>query len=137
MTVSRVSDITRGIGNPIRAPGASSGEGRDVENISPARVPQSNQGLTNGEGGAPGGKSLKVEKPQTADIKKTVDEINAFMESQKRNISFHVDRKADAMVIRVIKEQTGELIRQIPSQEILSIRMKLREMTGGHIDQTV
>ena len=80
---------------------------------------------------------MKVKINQTMDIKKIVDEINAFMESQKRNISFHVDRKADVWVIRVIKEQTGELIRQIPSQEILNIRMRLREMTGGLLDKTV
>ena len=137
MTVSRVSDITRGIANPIRAPGASSGEGRDVENSSPARVPKSYQKLINREGGASVGNTVKVKKAQPIDIKKIVDEINAFMKSQKRNISFHMDRKADAWVIRVIKEQTGELIRQIPSQEVLNIRMRLREMTGGLIDHTV
>ena len=137
MTVSRVSDITRGVANPIRIPGASSGEGRDVENISPARVPKSYQKLMNGEGGASGGNTVKVKKTQPINIKKIVDEINALMESQKRNISFRMDRKADAWVIRVIKEQTGELIRQIPSQDVLNIRMRLREMTGGLIDHTV
>lgn len=138
MTISRVSEITRGTTNPIGAPGAASRDGRDVKNISPARVPESYQEPTNGEGVVSGGNrnSMKVKINQTIDIKKIVDEINAFMESQKRNISFHVDRKADVWVIRVIKEQTGELIRQIPSQEILDIRMRLREMTGGLLDQT-
>ena len=139
MTISRVSEITRGTTNPIKAPGAASGDGRDVKNISPARVPKSYQEPTNGEGVVSGGNrnSMKVKINQTIDIKKIVDEINAFMESQKRNISFHVDRKADVWVIRVIKEQTGELIRQIPSQEVLNIRMRLREMTGGLLDQTM
>ena len=137
MTVSRVSEITRGITNPIRAPGAASGDGRDVKNISPSRVPKSTQGYTNGKGVVSGGDNMKVKINKTVDIKKIVDEINDFMESQKRNISFRMDRKADALVIRVIKEQTGELIRQIPSQEVLNLRMRFREMMGGLIDQTV
>ena len=137
MTISRVSEIARGVVNTMRPPGTEPGEVKDVRNISPAKAPTSTNDKQKGQGGVFGVENVKSKKAHTPDIKKIVNEFNDFIESQKRNIMFRMDRKADEWVIRVIKVQTGELIRQIPSEEILNFRARLREITGGLIDKTV
>ena len=78
------------------------------------------------------GHSDDVIKP--IDVQGAVEKLNSLARSQQRNVSFSVDEEADATVIKIIKTETGELIKQIPSEEILALRAKLRQNSGWFFD---
>lgn len=54
-------------------------------------------------------------------LQKTVDNLNAYAINLERNLSFRVDEAADRTVITVTDSETDEVIRQIPSEEVLAI----------------
>jgi flagellar protein FlaG len=64
------------------------------------------------------------------DVEKAVEKLNKLARSQQRDVNFSVDRDAHATVIKVFKTETGELIKQFPSEEILSLRAEIRNNTG-------
>lgn len=63
--------------------------------------------------------------PEAPDIKKSVESINRVLRESQRNLSFSVDESTGKTVVRVIRESTGELVRQFPSDEVLAIAASL------------
>jgi flagellar protein FlaG len=51
--------------------------------------------------------------------------INRILEEGQRNLSFSVDQTTGKTVVRVVRAGTGEVVRQIPSEEALVIAASL------------
>jgi len=66
----------------------------------------------------------------TENVKTAVEEVNAFMQSMQRNLSFRVDEDLGEPIISVMDLETNEVIRQIPSEELLVIRKKMDDANG-------
>lgn len=86
------------------------------------------------------GKELPAQVANTADISETVTEINDIIRSVQRDLAFNVDEDSGRTVISVIDSESGELIRQIPSEDLLAIATHLRgfredTVNGGEIGQ--
>ena len=72
----------------------------------------------------------KEQPPQTAksvEVRQAVSRINEIVQSKQRDLSFNMDEDSGKYVIRVVDTESGELIRQIPSEEVLAIASQLRE----------
>ena len=69
------------------------------------------------------------------DFKKAVEVLSKLVRSQQRDVTFSVDEEADATVIKVIKTETGELIKQFPPEEILAMIARLRKNIGWLVDK--
>ena len=82
---------------------------------------------TGGESSPPGGNGVPVQAAGSADIERTVSRINEIVQSVQRDLSFNVDQESGRTVIRVIDSESGELIRQIPSEDLLAIATHLRD----------
>jgi len=52
------------------------------------------------------------------------------------DLQFSVHKASGEMMITVVDEITGEVVREIPSQEILELAAKMDEMVGMIFDQT-
>jgi flagellar protein FlaG len=61
------------------------------------------------------------------EIREAVNEINEFVQSVQRDLSFNMDEASGHTVIRVINRDSGDLIRQIPSEEVLAIASQIRD----------
>jgi flagellar protein FlaG len=48
-----------------------------------------------------------------------------------------VDKVAEEMVVKVTHKKSGELIRQIPSEDVIRLRQKLEELTGLLFDEKI
>jgi flagellar protein FlaG len=59
-------------------------------------------------------------------VKKTNDFINII----SRELKFSIDKDTDTIVVKVIDTKTGDLIRQIPSKEMLAIAKALDTLQG-------
>ena len=69
------------------------------------------------------------------DVQKAVEKLNNIVRSQKKDVSFTVDKDANATVIKFFKSQTGELIKQFPPEEILAMIARLRKNIGWLVDK--
>ena len=70
------------------------------------------------------------------ELKQAVDRMNQQAMKDGRNLNFAMDQVTDQMVITVRKAETGEVIRQIPSEAVLRVAHNLDQLRGLVHDQT-
>ena len=63
----------------------------------------------------------EVLAPTREAIEKIAADLQKFVQSMGRDLSFSVDQTTGYHVARVINPSTGELVRQLPSDELLKI----------------
>jgi flagellar protein FlaG len=63
--------------------------------------------------------------------------LQEFVQQSGRDVKFSVDGGSDRMVVRIFNRATGELVRQVPSEEVLRVAALLREdmADGSGIDE--
>lgn len=86
-----------------------------------------------GGGAAPQAAVTPVAPQQAASeqLKKAVEEINRAMRQSSRNLEFSVDDATSRVVVRLTDTETGEVIRQIPTEETLAIARSIGEFQQG------
>lgn len=65
-----------------------------------------------------------------------VNQISQQLEDSGRSLALSVDEVAGDIVTRVLNPNTGELIRSIPSEEMLRIRKNLMSIEGLLVNQS-
>ncbi|MFZ0152580.1 flagellar protein FlaG [compost metagenome] len=70
-------------------------------------------------------------------VKIAVKEIEKFLASNRRNLEFSTDEESGRIVVKVIASETGELIRQLPSEEALRIAHSLSDVSSLLFDAKV
>ena len=56
--------------------------------------------------------------------------INQELERLDVGLKFQMNQEADRVVVKVVNRQSGEVIRQIPPEEMLELAQNLKEMSG-------
>ena len=51
-----------------------------------------------------------------------------FLQAHNRNLAFSVDSGTERSVVTVTEANSGDVIRQIPSEEVLRLAERLREL---------
>lgn len=59
--------------------------------------------------------------PEPATVRKAVAQIQDYLSESRRSLEFQLDDTSGRTVIRVVNPESGELIRQIPGEEVLQI----------------
>ena len=87
-------------------------------------------------GGLAAGGSGKASKSdhRTQELHKVVSELNTAMKIIGTKLSFSVDSVTKQTVVRVVNSDTGELIRQIPSEAMLKISQNITALLGVLLD---
>lgn len=71
------------------------------------------------------------QQPQPEQVQKAMESLKQLIESKAPNsLSFSIDDTTGKTVVRITDAQTGEMIRQIPSEEMLEIARSLDRMQG-------
>ena len=65
---------------------------------------------------------------KSVNIESAVAEISEFVQSQNRSLAFSVDEKSQRSVVKVTDTDSGEVIRQIPSEEVLALSERIKEL---------
>ena len=65
-----------------------------------------------------------------AELTQAVQAINSYVQNLRRDLQFTVDEATDRTVITVIDSETQEVIRQIPSEEVLALARSLERTQG-------
>lgn len=63
------------------------------------------------------------QQPSTEQLKMATDNINQAMQQTNQNLEFEFSMDTDTKktVVKVVDKQTGQLVRQIPSEETVAI----------------
>ncbi|MFG0831072.1 flagellar protein FlaG [Pseudomonas sp. CJQ_7] len=70
-------------------------------------------------------------------VKSAVSEIEKFLKASQRNLEFSTDEESGKIVVKVIATDSGELIRQLPSEEALRIAHSLSDVNSILFDAKV
>ena len=70
-------------------------------------------------------------------LEKVAQQLQEFMGEMSRSLQFQVDEDSGRDVIKILDKTSGDVIKQYPSEEVLSLVSKLSESAGILIDQTV
>jgi flagellar protein FlaG len=62
------------------------------------------------------------------EISEAVEGLSKFANTTNRQLNFSIDEGTDKQVVKVTDAESGEVIRQIPSEEILRLSERLREL---------
>jgi flagellar protein FlaG len=81
------------------------------------------------------GKEMPVRTVDTAQISEAVSSINKIVQNIQRDLSFNLDEDSGETIIQVVDSESGELIRQIPSEEALAIAIQLRDLQQDAVDR--
>jgi flagellar protein FlaG len=74
-----------------------------------------------------GSKGKEAERGQ---LKAAVQEIEQFVQSVKRNLEFSIDETSGKVVVKVIASDSGEVVRQIPNEEVLKLANSLNDASS-------
>ena len=65
--------------------------------------------------------AARVAEQAVADLQATVQRMNALMTENRRALRFQVDESSGRTIVTVLNPETGEIVRQIPSAEMLAM----------------
>lgn len=68
--------------------------------------------------------------PSGAELEEALKDVNQQLEVARQSLQFSVDEDLGRTVVKLVDGKTGEVVRQIPSEELLAIAKRLR----GHKD---
>jgi flagellar protein FlaG len=74
-------------------------------------------------------------QPTREVVAKAAADLQEFVSSMGRNLNFSVDETTGYNVVRVVNPDTGELIRQLPSEELLKISRDLQRLNNVLVSQ--
>jgi flagellar protein FlaG len=82
------------------------------------------------------GQSSPTPAPQAVEVKQAVSRLNEYAQSLRRDLQFSIDESSGSTVIKVIDSNSGETIRQIPSEVMLAIAQSLENAQGLFVNTT-
>lgn len=119
MSIQQINSVLIGNAATAIGPGGSKpaqrGENAPTEKIAPGNDKQRLQ---------------DSKPPALEDVKNAVKKVQDFVQPASSDIQFSFDKDTDSTVVKIIDRSTKEVIRQIPTQEILDIARSLDRLQG-------
>jgi flagellar protein FlaG len=79
---------------------------------------------------------LGGEAPNRNKLNDVIADLQSRMQNVQRDLSFSVDDSTGDVVVKVIDGESGKVVRQIPSEEILRLTERLDEIRSLLFDTT-
>jgi flagellar protein FlaG len=64
-------------------------------------------------------------EPTMAEVRQAARQLETFMESMNRYLEFRIDQDSGRTVVTVKDKTTGDVVRQIPTEEVLRLAQNL------------
>ncbi|MFC5696473.1 flagellar protein FlaG [Pseudomonas sp. GCM10022186] len=95
------------------------------QGLAVTRQSQVGNDLAVGSAGKPA--EREAAKAEEKPVEAALSNIQDFVQHIQRNLSFALDESSGRVVVKVTDAESGELIRQIPSEEVLRLAESLSE----------
>jgi len=71
--------------------------------------------------------NVTVERNEIA-LETAIEDVESFIQMQNRNLAFSIDEDTDRAVVTVRDSDSGDVIRQIPSEEVLALAERIQNL---------
>jgi len=79
----------------------------------------------------------KDKESDPAQLQSAVKELQDYVQSLQRNLEFSLDDSTGKVVVKVVARDSGEVIRQIPSETALELAKSLQDVNSLLFDEKV
>ena len=76
-------------------------------------------------------------KPGSEQIEEAVSRLQNTFQDVEPRIELSVDKELNQVIVRVFDEESGDLIRQIPSEEILKLDRFFADQSGLFVEEKI
>lgn len=73
---------------------------------------------------------VKSAQPSRSEVESAVQKVQKFIQTSATAVQFSIDQKSGTTVVKVVDSENHNVIRQIPSQEMLDIAQALDKLQG-------
>lgn len=80
-------------------------------------------------------KEIISQEANEKEIGKSVEKLNKFLEDEKVHVEYEVHDKLNQLMIKIIDDDTKEVIQELPPKKILDMVAKMCEMVGILMDK--
>jgi len=77
------------------------------------------------------GNAVPEQRSRAESVKAAAEQIESYLRRVNTNLEFSVDEAAGRVVVSVRERATGQLIRQIPSEEALRVAARLEQTAAS------
>lgn len=77
--------------------------------------------------------SDQVEKAQVQP-EELLQQIKSLTEDGLYSVRFENDERSDGLIVKIVNRQNGEVIRQVPSEELLDLSIALEDLRGNIVN---
>lgn len=99
-----------------------------VANVVLGHPPTGSEVIDQERRGPPQSGTVQAEKKVAPD--ELLKKIKSLTDNGAYSVRFEMDKEIDQLVIRLVDSVSGEMIRQIPSEEMLDVLKSLRDFRG-------
>ena len=82
------------------------------------------------------GNATKPAPPEAEVVKKVAQQLESYLRSVSRSLEFRIDAESGRTVVSVRDKETGDLIRQIPNEEVLRLAEAAQDQTIVLLNET-
>ena len=129
-----MSDVNLNSPDPARRPAGEQGSARasssskPAENSNASQAPGNVTPLSTEQGSeSRAEKSEKRNEAMREELNQAVSRLNDFVQSVQRDLQFDVNDETGQTVVRVVDQQTDEVVRQIPDDLALKLAENLQQ----------
>ena len=72
----------------------------------------------------------EIAKPSNDQLKQSVDDINKALASSSISVQFQVDPDYKDLIVKIVDQDSGKLIRQMPTEEVVRISKAMDNLKG-------
>lgn len=76
------------------------------------------------------GPAAENQPPSTAELQRAVAQVQQVIEPVAQDLLFTIDKDSGKTIVRIVDSATDEVIRQIPSEELVAIAKALNKLQG-------
>ncbi|WP_328185544.1 flagellar protein FlaG [Marinobacter sp. OP 3.4] len=114
---------------PVRALSSSQAEGRNASDLASSSAGSTAQARSTEQSSEPS-KAERLQarnEDQREQLGEAVTQLNDFVQTVQRDLQFEVDNEAGQTIVKVVDQETQEVIRQIPDEVALRLAENLQQ----------
>ena len=76
-------------------------------------------------------------EPSLEDVRKATQEVQEAVRAMTKSLEFSIDQESGRTIVKLTDTETGETIRQIPSQDMIELSRNIDRLQGLLLSQKV
>ena len=82
-------------------------------------------------------RDAKLDKPAAKQVQQSLDDINKVMAGFSISVQFQIDPDYKELIVKVVDQETGKLIRQMPTEDVVKMSKAMDNLKGLLFAQSV